>query len=105
MNGALIGERWLIGREVVLEVSCPRLPCATFQGWMGRGGWIEQFMRAAKPGAHLRVIEPGDVRPGDPVEVVHRVDHSATVALAFRALTLEPALLQSVPRSVREALG
>ncbi|MBQ0923409.1 hypothetical protein [Saccharopolyspora endophytica] len=58
-----------------------------------------------KPGAYLRVIEPGDVRPGDSVEVAHRPDHRATVALAFRALTLEPALLQSIPRSVREALG
>ncbi|MEV4648817.1 MOSC domain-containing protein [Saccharopolyspora sp. NPDC049357] len=104
VNGALIGERWRIGREVVLEVSSPRIPCATFQGWMGRNGWIERFMRAAKPGAYLRVIEPGNVRPGDSVEIVHRPDHSATVALAFRAMTLEPALLQSIPRSVRAAL-
>ncbi|TDD84344.1 MOSC domain-containing protein [Saccharopolyspora karakumensis] len=104
VNGALIGERWRIGPEVLLEVSCPRIPCATFQGWMGRGGWVAQFLRAAKPGAYLRVIEPGDVRSGDSVEIVHRPDHSATVTFAFRAMMLEPALLQSIPRSVREAL-
>ena len=34
VNGALIGERWRIGPTVVLEVSCPRIPCATFQGWL-----------------------------------------------------------------------
>jgi MOSC domain-containing protein YiiM len=105
VNGALIGERWRIGREVVLEVSCPRIPCATFQGWMRRDGWIEQFMRAAKPGAYLRVIEPGNVRPGDPVEIVHRPDHNAAIALVFRAMTFEPALLRSIPRSIREALA
>ena len=39
VNEALIGERWRVGPDVVLEVSCPRIPCATFQGWLGRPGW------------------------------------------------------------------
>lgn len=93
VNGALIGERWRIGPEVVLEVSCPRIPCATFQGWLGREGWVKRFTRAALPGAFLRVIEPGDIRAADLVEIVHRPSHDVTVALAFRAMTLEPELL------------
>ncbi|MDH6135382.1 MOSC domain-containing protein YiiM [Kitasatospora sp. MAA4] len=93
VNGALIGERWRIGTTVVLEVSCPRIPCGTFQGWLERAGWIKRFTQAALPGAYLRVIEPGDIRAGDPVEIVHRPDHDVTVALSFRALTLEPDLL------------
>ncbi|MFE5212263.1 MOSC domain-containing protein [Streptomyces sp. NPDC056600] len=93
VNGALIGERWRIGPDVVLEVSCPRIPCATFQGWLEREGWIKRFTRAAVPGAYLRVIEPGDIRACDPVDIVHRPDHDVTVALAFRAMTLEPDLL------------
>ncbi|GAA2486389.1 MOSC domain-containing protein [Streptomyces thermolineatus] len=92
VNGALIGERWRVGPDVVLEVSCPRIPCATFQGWLGREGWIRRFTQAALPGAYLRVVTPGDVRAGDPVEIVHRPDHDVTVALAFRALTREPEL-------------
>ncbi|MGW6414613.1 MOSC domain-containing protein [Streptomyces sp. NPDC055055] len=93
VNGALIGERWRIGADVVLEVSCPRIPCTTFRGWLGRDDWLGEFTRAAAPGAYLRVIRPGDVRAGDPVEIVHRPDHDVTVAVAFRALTLEPELL------------
>ncbi|MBG0832277.1 MOSC domain-containing protein [Planomonospora sp. ID67723] len=93
VNAALIGERWRLGHDVVLEVSCPRIPCGTFQGWLETEGWIKRFTRAALPGAYLRVIEPGDVRAADPVEVVHRPGHDVTVALAFRALTLEPDLL------------
>jgi MOSC domain-containing protein YiiM len=50
VNGALIGERWRIGSEVVLEVSCARIPCGTFQGWLERDGWIRRFTRAARPG-------------------------------------------------------
>jgi MOSC domain-containing protein YiiM len=93
VNGALIGERWRIGSDVVLEVSCARIPCATFQGWLERDGWIKRFTQAARPGAYLRVIEPGDIRAADQVEIVHRPDHDVTVALVFRAMTLEPDLL------------
>jgi MOSC domain-containing protein YiiM len=93
VNGALIGERWRIGDEVVLEVSCARIPCSTFQGWLDRAGWIKRFTQAAVPGAYLRVITPGEIRAGDPIEVVHHPDHDVTVALQFRAVTTEPELL------------
>ncbi|MEV4571517.1 MOSC domain-containing protein [Nonomuraea sp. NPDC049419] len=93
VNGALIGERWRIGRDVVLEVSCARIPCRTFQGWLEQEGWIKRFTKAARPGAYLRVIEPGEIRAGDLVEVVHRPGHEVTVELVFRAMTSEPDLL------------
>ena len=108
VNGALIGERWRIGPDVVLEVSSPRIPCATFQGWLEREDWIKRFTRAALPGAFLRVIEPGDIRAAAPVEIVHRPAHDVTVALAFRAMTREPELLprllvaDALPEETRE---
>ncbi len=93
VNGALIGERWAVGSDVVLEVSCPRTPCSTFQGWLGIPGWTKLFSRAALPGAYLRVIEPGSICAGDAVEIVHRPEHDVTVSLVFRAWQLEPELL------------
>jgi MOSC domain-containing protein YiiM len=108
VNDALIGERWRVGRELLLEVSCPRIPCGTFQGWLERDGWIKQFIRAALPGAYLRVIEPGPVRAGDPVRIEHRPAHDVTVAVTFRALTGEPGLLprllaaDALPDDIRE---
>jgi len=97
VNGALIGERWRIGPDVVLEVSCPRTPCVTFAGRLGIDGWIKRFTEAALPGAYLRVIEPGEISAGDPVEIIHRPGHDVTVALTFRALTREPELLPRLP--------
>ncbi|ELS55626.1 putative MOSC domain-containing protein [Streptomyces viridochromogenes Tue57] len=93
VSGALIGERWRIGADVVLEVTCSRIPCLTFQGHLGEKQWVKRFTAKGAPGAYLRVIEPGEIRAGDPVEIIHRPGHEVTVALQFRAVTTERKLL------------
>jgi MOSC domain-containing protein YiiM len=93
VSGALIGERWRIGPEVVLEVTSGRIPCNTFQGHLGERGWVRRFTQKGATGAYLRVIEPGEIRAGDPVEIVHRPDHGVTAAMQFRAVTTERQLL------------
>lgn len=93
VSGALIGERWLIGGAVLLEVTSGRIPCRTFQGHLGEPGWVKRFTQKGASGAYLRVIEPGEIRAGDSIEVVHRPDHGITAALEFRATTTERTLL------------
>ena len=93
VDAALIGERWRIGAGPLLEVTSPRVPCGTFAGWMAEHRWLKTFTEAAEPGAYLRVIEPGAVGPGDRITVTSRPEHDVTVALAFRAVTLNPELL------------
>ncbi|MFC9241276.1 MOSC domain-containing protein [Streptomyces decoyicus] len=93
VTGARIGERWRVGPQLLLEVTSPRIPCRTFHGWLGERGWLKRFTRAAVPGAYLRVIEAGEIRAGDAVEVVHRPDHEVTIELMFRALTSRRELL------------
>jgi MOSC domain-containing protein YiiM len=93
VNGALVGERWRIGTDVLLEVTGPRIPCVTFQGWLDEPGWLKRFIEARRPGAYLRVINEGSIRAGDPIEVVFRPEHDVTLTLTFRALTTEPELL------------
>ncbi|MEV7564605.1 MOSC domain-containing protein [Streptomyces tanashiensis] len=101
VNGALIGERWRIGEEVVLEVTGGRIPCRTFAGFVEEKGWVKRFTQSqAGPGALLRVIVPGEVRAGDPITVLHRPDHDITVALLHRAATTERDLL---PRTLAAA--
>jgi MOSC domain-containing protein YiiM len=96
VTAALIGERWRIGDALVLEVSCPRIPCRTFAGWLAEHGWIRRFTLAGRPGAYLRVVAPGSVRPGDAIDVVDRPAHDITIGVVFRALTREPLLLARV---------
>lgn len=92
VTGAVIGERWAIG-GALLEVSQPRIPCATFAGFWGVPDLIKRFTSRATPGAYLRVVRVGDVRAGDPIAVVDRPAHGVTIGETFRALTTEPGLL------------
>ncbi|MFD5267130.1 MOSC domain-containing protein [Streptomyces sp. NPDC058335] len=93
VSGARIGERWLIGSEVVLEVTSGRIPCLTFQGHVGEKGWVRRFTRKAATGAYLRVIVPGEIRAGDPIEIVHLPEHEVTARMEFQATTTHRELL------------
>ncbi|WP_327234932.1 MOSC domain-containing protein [Streptomyces sp. NBC_01317] len=96
VRNALIGERWRIGPDLVLEATSGRIPCRTFQAWLGEDGWMKRFTHQAVTGAYLRVITPGEIRAGDPIEIVHRPAHDVTVTLVFRAVTLERELLPRI---------
>lgn len=111
VSGARIGERWRVGADLVLEVTSGRIPCRTFADHLGESGWVRRFTQEAATGAYLRVIEPGTVRSGDPIEIVHRPDHEVTAALQFRAVTTERTLLPALlaagealhPEALRQA--
>ncbi|MEU0378368.1 MOSC domain-containing protein [Streptomyces cyaneofuscatus] len=96
VSGALIGERWRVGAELLLEVTSGRIPCRTFADHVKEEKWVRRFTQEAVTGAYLRVIEPGTIRAGDPVAIVHRPDHEITAALQFRAVTTERTLLPSL---------
>ena len=86
VDAAVVGERWRVG-SALLEVTAPRIPCATFAAWMGEPGWVRRFTEHGRTGAYLAVVEPGLVSAGDAVEVGGRPAHGITVPQVFRALT------------------
>jgi MOSC domain-containing protein YiiM len=83
VNGAEIGEQWSIGDELVVEVTCPRQPCATFQRRMREPHWVKRFTQAGRPGAYLSVVTSGTIGAGDSIRVVSRPGHGVTVASFF----------------------
>jgi MOSC domain-containing protein YiiM len=84
VTGAVIGERWRVGQDgLVLEVTSPRIPCRTFQGWMDEPHWVKRFTAHGAPGAYLRVVTPGTVGAGDLIEVVDRPEHGMTIGDVF----------------------
>lgn len=84
VSRALIGERWRIG-TVLLEVTLPRTPCGVFRAWLDESGWVKRFTAEARTGAYLRVLEEGELAPGDSVVIEYRPDHGIDLAAAFRA--------------------
>ncbi|MFI7481380.1 MOSC domain-containing protein [Kocuria sp. M1R5S2] len=96
VDDARLGDRWRIG-DVLLQVTDARIPCGTFRAAMEVRGWLRRFTERGRTGAYLKVLAPGEVRAGMPVELVHRATHGVRVVDAFRAQTTEreqlPALL------------
>jgi MOSC domain-containing protein YiiM len=64
-----IGDRFAIG-GVMIEVTSHRAPCSTFARRMGDARWVRRFHKAMRPGAYLRVLQPGAVEAGMDVTYV-----------------------------------
>ncbi|MCF1469780.1 MOSC domain-containing protein [Agrobacterium vitis] len=58
-----VGDRLSIG-DVLLEVTAPRTPCATFSARMEDSGFVKRYTKAARPGAYCRVLQSGLVEAG-----------------------------------------
>jgi MOSC domain-containing protein YiiM len=84
VNGALIGERWRIGK-VLLEVSEPRIPCRVFAGFWDHPTLIKDFTAALRPGSYLRIIEEGEIKAGDLIRVEFKPQHEVTIRDLFAA--------------------
>ena len=82
VSGARIGERWRTSRGVVLEVTAPRMPCRTLQGFLDVPDMITRFVSAGRPGAYLRVIEPGEMAAGDRITVERDAAAAAAPSVA-----------------------
>jgi len=63
-----VGDFLHIG-EVILQVTAPRIPCATLAAKLGDPQFVKKFKQAERPGLYCRVLQIGEVSIGDPVVV------------------------------------
>ncbi|MEV6431447.1 MOSC domain-containing protein [Nocardia sp. NPDC051463] len=98
VSDAVIGARWSIG-ETLLEVSAPRVPCATFQHWSDEAQWVRRFTLQSDTGAYLRVLTEGSIGACDEVRVVHVPEHGVTVRDLFTGKDMDrlAVLLENEP--------
>jgi MOSC domain-containing protein YiiM len=105
-----IGDRFRAG-HALLEVTSPRIPCATFATRIGEPNWVKRFADARRPGLYVRVLEPGEVAAGDSVERLGGGEaHPTVVELMDAWYDAEPeaALLERVlaaPVAIRDRAG
>jgi MOSC domain-containing protein YiiM len=91
VTDAVIGERWQVGAQVQVEVSSPRLPCATFARHVGQLRWVRRFSDRTDVGVYLRVLRPGNITAGDPIQRLHTPAHGVTAREVFTAIMNGPA--------------
>ncbi|MDO5710884.1 MAG: MOSC domain-containing protein [Micrococcales bacterium] len=91
VSDAVIGSVWRVGSDgLMLQVTMPRTPCATFERRMAEPRWVQRFAAAGRIGTYLRVLAPGAVAAGDAVEVVSCPGHAVRVDELFAADDVEP---------------
>ena len=66
------GTQVKVGKDVVLELTAPATPCETQRPNFIRGEFkrISQVLFPDDSRMYARVVAPGEVRPGDPIEVL-----------------------------------
>jgi MOSC domain-containing protein YiiM len=88
LSAAKVGERWQIGKSLIVEVTTARSPCQTFARWVGgddERGWVKRFAQAGRLGAYLRVVTTGRIEAGDDITVLERADDAPTILEVYRA--------------------
>lgn len=68
LTAAFIGDRWHVG-TAVLEVSQPRQPCFKLGIRMDDDTFTRRFALAGRPGAYLRIVQPGQIEAGDQIRI------------------------------------
>jgi MOSC domain-containing protein YiiM len=78
-----IGDRFHVG-DVILEVTAPRIPCATLAARMDDPKFVRRFREAERPGLYCRVIREGEVRAGDTVTLERYCGETISALEMFR---------------------
>jgi MOSC domain-containing protein YiiM len=73
-----VGDRLRIN-AVLLEITFPRIPCATLGARMGDAAFVKRFIEARRPGVYARVLEEGELQVGDAVTIVPAPNNFPTV--------------------------
>lgn len=101
---AVIGERWRVG-SALLEVCQPRQPCFKLGLRFDDPKMLKRFAHASRPGAYLRIVEPGELGAGDAVEIVDVPDHGVTIRLVADAILLDHGLAAQAAQAPQLPVG
>jgi len=91
-----IGDRFRVGSAVV-AVTQPRMPCYKLGIKFGRNDIIKRFLASRRTGFYFSVVEEGEVRAGDMVDLLAREENRVSVAdivQLYVADNLDPDLLR-----------
>lgn len=100
-NPTRVGDIWRLP-NLVLQITAPRIPCATLAARMGDPKFVKKFAQANRCGAYARVLHEGSVKVGDSVSVQPAEERTPTIAELFElchARQKDPELLRRALQS------
>lgn len=80
-----LGERFRLG-SALLEISQPRMPCATIERRFQRKGMVAAILASGRCGWYFRVIEEGEAQAGYTLEPIADTGTPHTIRTVFLAL-------------------
>jgi len=80
-----VGDIYKIGTALV-QVTQPREPCFKLGIRFGTQAILKQFIKHARPGTYVRVLEEGLIKPGDKMILVQAATNSLTTTQLFSLL-------------------
>lgn len=90
----------------LLQVTSTRLPCFKFAHKVANSSILKPFTQSGYSGFYYRVLEPGTVAAGDPLEIVERDAAAVTVREALGLYRLNEGNDELLERALRvEALS
>jgi MOSC domain-containing protein YiiM len=78
-DSVFIGDRLRVG-SAVCSVTQPRMPCLKLGARFGRQDIIKRFLDSGRSGFYVRVLQEGEVRAGDTIEILSRDQSQVSVA-------------------------
>lgn len=94
-----VGDVFKIG-TAIFRVTNPRMPCFKLGIKMNDPKFIKDFMDARKNGFYLRVLQEGEIKPGDMIEKMEEDGHGLTIDEVIQLYTTkkedEELLIKSV---------
>jgi MOSC domain-containing protein YiiM len=99
-----IGDRFRLGAAEVM-VTEPRMPCYKLGIKFGRADMVKRFVVSRRTGFYFAVLQEGEIKAGDTIELLSRDGHGITVADITRLYAFERDDLKMLRRVVQvEAL-
>lgn len=86
-----VGDRLHFASGLELELTFPRIPCATLAARLGDARFLQRFVAAKRAGFYARVLRPGRVMAGDGALVLPAAPIAPTMAALFEAWHDRPA--------------
>ena len=78
-DNTYIGDSFRVGTATV-TVTQPRMPCYKLGIKFGSNDMVKRFLASRRTGLYFSVVEEGEVRAGDPIEMLAQDENRVSVA-------------------------